>query len=296
MSDLCLPDDPTVAQVIDAYLKHGKIDALADAGERRRILALFCKAHGALPLSTARPYHLRLWLDAQPSLKSSWTVRGWNIKVQRPFNWAADLGIIARNPFKGVTQEKGERRRAMTEDEFRLCLRHADRIIRPLLCFMAWTGARTGEACAAKWSDVSFDSIESAWVILQQHKTRKKTGKPRIIAAVGPAARLLLWLQRRRRYEGCEHVFYNNRGRPWIRASLHYQIDQMRERAGLPREVVPYMLRHRYATNALADHDVEIKAVSQLLGHSSVRTTEIYLHVEGRKDFLAEAARRALGK
>jgi len=79
---------------------------------------------------------------------------------------------------------------------------------------------------------------------------------------------------------------------------LRQMVAQYGERAGVykptpegPRAINPHMLRHTYATR-LIDRSVPIHVVQRALGHSSLATTQRYLHVNDAK--LAEQLRNAL--
>ena len=52
--------------------------------------------------------------------------------------------------------------------------------------------------------------------------------------------------------------------------------------AGVEMHITPHMFRHTFAT-ALLDEDVNIRYIQQLLGHSSIVTTQIYTHISTNK-------------
>ena len=56
----------------------------------------------------------------------------------------------------------------------------------------------------------------------------------------------------------------------------------MPEQAGIERNITPHMFRHSFATY-LIEEDVDISCLQRILGHSSIRTTQIYIHVAARK-------------
>jgi integrase len=91
--------------------------------------------------------------------------------------------------------------------------------------------------------------------------------------------------------QGAGHIFVNARGRPWDRTSLALRMVRLREKAGLREDCRLYGLRHRFATEAVR-RGVNLKTLAELLGHTSTRMTEHYVHLGGDLTHLAEAVQR----
>lgn len=74
-------------------------------------------------------------------------------------------------------------------------------------------------------------------------------------------------------------VFLNNNGRKLTRVMIFYIIRDVAARAGIANSISPHTLRHSFATH-LVQGGADIRAVQQMLGHSSIITTEIYTHLD----------------
>ncbi len=74
-------------------------------------------------------------------------------------------------------------------------------------------------------------------------------------------------------------VFLSQRGGRLQARSVQHRFRCLARRSGMGRRVHPHMLRHSFATHML-ESSGELRAVQELLGHSDLRTTQIYTHLD----------------
>ncbi len=80
--------------------------------------------------------------------------------------------------------------------------------------------------------------------------------------------------------KGCDDIlFLNRRGGQLSRVMIFYIVRDLCERAGIRKNVSPHTLRHSFATHLL-EGGANLRAIQQMLGHESIITTEIYVHID----------------
>ncbi len=75
------------------------------------------------------------------------------------------------------------------------------------------------------------------------------------------------------------YVFLNRRGSKLTRVMIYYIVKRLADMAGVMKTISPHTLRHSFATHLL-EGGANLRAIQQMLGHESIATTEIYLHLD----------------
>lgn len=74
-------------------------------------------------------------------------------------------------------------------------------------------------------------------------------------------------------------LFLNRRGKGLSRQMIFIILKELAEKIGLTKKISPHTLRHSFATHLLKN-GADLRAIQQLLGHESITTTEIYVHLD----------------
>lgn len=76
-----------------------------------------------------------------------------------------------------------------------------------------------------------------------------------------------------------DFVFLNRRGKNLTRAMVFTVIKKASEKAGIKKNISPHTFRHSFATHLLQG-GADLRAIQQMLGHESITTTEVYMHLD----------------
>ena len=149
------------------------------------------------------------------------------------------------------------------------------------------TGLRVGELVSLNRCDVDLETL--------QFNVTGKGGKNRLIFIGQEAAK---WLDAylRLREDRCEALFSElstiHGGRLQSR-SIQRIVKRYAGLAGITKDVTPHTLRHSFATR-LMENGADLRAIQEMLGHSSISTTQIYTHVSNER--LRETHNKFLGR
>ncbi|AVV80427.1 tyrosine recombinase XerC [Leptospira santarosai] len=91
-------------------------------------------------------------------------------------------------------------------------------------------------------------------------------------------------------FPDAKEIFLNQKGKKLTTRGVRYILNERRKKMGWEKKITPHKFRHTFATDLL-DAGADIRAVQELLGHSSLSTTQIYLSVS--KEKIKEVYRKA---
>lgn len=146
-------------------------------------------------------------------------------------------------------------------------------ILEILLC----TGIRISELCNIEQNNIN---VHKKYI-----KIYGKGAKERII----PIFNQNLWelineyqILYKIKLEQNKYFFINRLGNKISDQSVRNMIKKFTKNAGIKLNITPHMFRHSFAT-MLLEQDVDIRNIQQILGHSSITTTQIYTHITSNK-------------
>lgn len=138
-------------------------------------------------------------------------------------------------------------------------------------------GLRVSELITLRLSQLY---VEERYIVIQG-----KGNKQRIVPISSVALEQInLYLEQTRSRQvvqrGSEDIlFLNRRGAMLTRQMIFHIIKQLCELAGIRKVISPHTLRHSFATHLL-EGGANLRAIQQMLGHESITTTEIYVHID----------------
>jgi integrase len=203
------------------------------------------------------------------------------------------LGYIHIDPLASVSRGQQIPRQLYLEPEQWVELM---RLVKPgpfrdFLILLRATGARPQEV--RKVEARHFDRKNECWRFPPEEA---KMGLDERIVHLNDAAGVALKLTQRQVLEYPEGpIFRNNYGKPWTKNSLRLRFRwlQRRKKNKLSFKVSCYVIRHTYATDALAA-GLDIQTVATQMGHRDLRTlSKVYQHLKRKEKFLKEAQVRA---
>lgn len=198
------------------------------------------------------------------------------------YQYLANEGIVSNNVFSLLNGPKKEKKLPRyfeyneLESLFEACdlsnaLGQRDRLILEMLYA---TGVRVGELVSIKVSDIN----SSSRTILILGKGNKER-----IVPYGDYCEEILKLYLKDGYlslnnQNSPYLFLNARGGKLTERGVRYLLEEIIKKTSVQKNISPHMIRHSFATHLL-NQGCDLMTVQKLLGHESIKATQIYTHV-----------------
>lgn len=199
------------------------------------------------------------------------------------YHYLVNQDLLSENPFADITYKKRETRlpKFYYEAEMEKIMLSAcgtdplDYRNMALIEVLYSCGLRVSECVNLRLTELDF--------FVKLLLVHGKGGKMRYVP-FGEQAEVILkqYLEKARpiliRHKEHDYVFVNHLGESLTSAGISYILNQIIKKSSLAYDIHPHMLRHTFATHLL-NNGADIRTIQELLGHDSLKATEIYTHV-----------------
>ena len=208
------------------------------------------------------------------------TVWGYHRHLKKVLNDAIAMEYILRNPYDNFKVKRGEANRDfLTMDELRqienksIMIKRLD-IVRDVFVFACYTGLSYSDLCQLKHDHIHLGNDGEKWIIIDREKTKTRCRIP----LLSKASNLIF------KYEN----FPINNSQGLLlpvnsNQKMNAYLKELAAICGINKKLSMHVARHTFATSVTLANGVPIETVSKMLGHNSLKTTQIYARIVDKK-------------
>lgn len=208
----------------------------------------------------------------------STTCRIFMNRLAAALNMAVREGLIENNPFKLLdAKEKPQKKSAMREfltiEELRMLIAKPCRyeIVKKAFLFSCFTGLRYSDMMALKWNEIH-KAADGKTLYIEHEQVKTKN-----MVTIPLSNEALKWMPQKSK--GDERVFHQLR---ITSTTVEVVLGEWMQEAGIQKHITYHSRRHTAAT-LLLTLGADLYTVSKILGHRSIRMTEVYAKIVDKK-------------
>lgn len=200
--------------------------------------------------------------------------------VKKVFNMAVTLDWIPSHPLNGFkTSYRNPVRQVLTQEELNILINKEFQIarleeVRDVFIFCCFTGFAYSDIYNFAKGEEEIGIDGNVWLCTE----RQKTGVSERVPLLPIALRIL------EKYKDHEYCIRNNKLLP-VNSNQRYNayLQEIATICGIKKKLTTHIARHTFATTVTLANGVPIETVSAMLGHTSIKTTQIYAKVLEKK-------------
>jgi len=220
-------------------------------------------------------YYLKIELRLSANSVISF-LKPFRTTVKRAFN----RGLLRQDPFFDYTREKIiDKRRYLSGEELERLMKVGLKLastsfIRDMFLFSTFTGLSYSDLKNLQHNHFQQQADGSRWIVLN----RKKTGTASCIPLLNVPLQILA-KYKNTKFSGTGGSVF----KIGTKENLNVQLKKIAETAGIDKAINYHLARHSFATSVCLTNGVPIESLSQMMGHLSIKTTQIYAKVTRTK-------------
>lgn len=270
-------------ELVEVYLAHLVARNRSSRTVRtfRSILGRFIEFLGSKHVSEATTWNVDAFLaKLRASGYKERSIYTAAVAVKRFMEY---LGLKGNLQGFELPKRPNELPRYLTHEEVQAMVNAADNLRDKLIVSLLFcTGMRVSELASIEVHDVD---LEEGGI-----RVKGKGGKERLVFF---DSRTREFLEHYMQSSGVDHYLFPGKNGGHIHyVTVERIVRKLARKAGIKKKVTPHVLRHSFATLSLS-RGMDVREIQELLGHASLRTTQVYTHVVKRK--LLEDYRRVWG-
>lgn len=282
------------------YLEHVKgasTNTIQSYQRDLKYLEMYLDKHNKVKIDQLSEKEIQAYLDElKEENKSAATISRTLAAIRAYYQYLIKENKVTDNPAKRIALPKIEKKapRILSQEQINCLLDQPNRKDskgirdRAMLELLYATGIRVSELISLKVSDIN---LQQGYIMCRDAQKERtipigRTAVSALQAYLGEVRHILL------RDSEDMTLFVNCNGYPMTRQGFWKILKTYAHSAKISEEITPHMLRHSFAAH-LVQNGANLKSVQQMLGHSDISTTQVYMHLSKDTEVLMDVYQKS---